>query len=90
MRKLKTHAKVREISPTKMLTDETFIAKTVWECLKNNDPKGVIETLAAYFEAINKLQFSGETQIPRATLYHFLNGKNPTLKTLAKIVHAVI
>lgn len=87
--KLKPGVKVRRHHPTKALTDEKLISKAIWECLKNNDPEGVIEVLEAHFEAINKLKFSKEKEIPRATLYHFLSSKNPTLKTLAKVIHAV-
>lgn len=86
--KLKPGAKVRKHSPTKALADEKLIAKAIWECLKDNDPEGVIEVLEAHFDAINKLKFSREKDIPRTTLYHVLHSKNPTLKTLAKIVHA--
>lgn len=87
---LKPGTRVRRHSPTKALANEKFISKAVWDCLKNNDPEGVIEVLEAHFEAVNKLKFSKEHEIPRATIYHFLNSKNPTLKTLAKIIHAAI
>lgn len=43
--KLKKNAKVIEYSPTQELLDETFIAKAIWECLKNNDPEGVVEII---------------------------------------------
>lgn len=87
MRKLKPNANVKEINPTQALADEALISKAIWECLKNNDPEGVIEVLEAHFEAVNMLKFSKESHIPRATLYHILHNKNPTLKTLAKVVH---
>lgn len=89
MRKLKKDAHVKEIHPTQDLADEDLISKAIWECLKNNDPEGVIEVLQAHLEAVNMLKFSKEAHIPRATLYHFLQNKNPTLKTLAKVVHSV-
>lgn len=89
MRKLKPGATIKEINPTLALADETLISKAIWECLKNNDPKGVFEVLEAHFEAVSMLKFSKESHIPRATLYHVLHSKNPTLKTLAKVVHAV-
>jgi DNA-binding phage protein len=90
MTKLKKGAKVTEIDPTKELADEKIISSAIWECLKNNDPEGVIEVLEAHFHAINKLRFAHESNISRATLYHVLHSKNPTLKTLAKVVHAVV
>lgn len=87
--RLKPGAKVRRHSPARALADEKLISKAIWECLKNNDPEGVIEVLEAHFAAINKLKFSKESEIPRTTLYHVLHSKNPTLRTLAKVVHAV-
>jgi len=87
--KLKRGVKTKRLHPTKALANEKLISRAIWECLKNNDPEGVIEMLEAHFEAVNKLRFSKETEIPRATLYHFLSSKNPTLKTLAKVIHAV-
>ena len=87
--KLRPGVKLKSYSPTKQLADEEFISKVIWECLKNNDPDGVIEILEAHFEAVNKLKFSRESTIPRATIYHLFSSKNPTLKTLAKVIHAV-
>ncbi|MFZ4100074.1 MAG: hypothetical protein ACOYKZ_07115 [Chlamydiia bacterium] len=47
-----------------------------------------MEVLEAHIEAVNFLKLSKTGEIPRSTLYHALSGRNPTLKTLAKIVHA--
>ncbi len=58
MLRLKKNARVKEYSPTVQLANEDFIARAVWDCLKDNDPEGVIEILEAHFEAVNKLQFS--------------------------------
>jgi len=79
---------VKKYSPTKALLDEDFIAKAIWECLKNDDPEGVMEVLEAHIEATNKVKFSKSSDVPRSTLYHCLKSKNPTIKTLAKLVHA--
>ena len=87
--RLKKDAPVEEYSPTVKLADENFIARAVWDCLKNNDPEGVIEIIEAHLEAINKLQFSRDTEIPRSTLYYLSKNGNPTLRTLAKTVHEI-
>ncbi len=87
--KLKKGAKVKPYSPTKMLANEKFIGQVILECLKDNDPEGVIEALETYLEAVNKLRFASEAQVPRSTLYYLSKNKNPTLKTLAKTVHAI-
>lgn len=58
------------------------------EYLKNNDPEGVIEVISTYLNAIEKTHFAKKANIPKSTLYHSLKSKNPTIKTLAKIIHA--
>jgi DNA-binding phage protein len=73
-------------SPTQELLNEKLIRDALWECLKNNDPDGVIDVLSAYFEAANKNMLCQKTTIARSTLYHSLKEKNPTLKTLAKLI----
>jgi len=74
----------REYSSMKDLLDEELIAKAVWECLRENDPDGVIEILEAHISAKNKNQLAKEHG-----LYHAFKNKNPTLHTLAKLVHAI-
>lgn len=79
----------REYNPTKDLLNERLIAQAIWECLKENDPEGVIEILEAHLSAKNKSQLAKEHDLPRTTLYHAFKSKNPTLHTLAKLVHAL-
>jgi hypothetical protein len=43
-----------QYNPTKDLLDEELIAQAIWECLKGNDPDGVIEILEAHISAKNK------------------------------------
>ena len=40
--------------------DEQLIAKAIWECLKENDPDGVIEILEIHLSAKNKSQLAKE------------------------------
>lgn len=82
--------KPRQYNPMKDLLDEELIAKAVWESLKENDPAGVIEILEAHMKAKNKSQLAKDHNLPRTTLYHAFKSKNPTLQTLAKLVHATI
>jgi DNA-binding phage protein len=74
--------------PVKEMTDENFIGKAILECLRNNDPKGVMEVIEMYLGALEKTHFVEKSQVPKSTLYHSLKSKNPTIKTLAKLVHA--
>lgn len=80
--------KPHEYDPMKDLLNEQLIAKAVWECLKDNDPDGVIEILEAHLRAKNKSKLAREHDLPRTTFYHAFKSKNPTLHTLAKLVHA--
>jgi probable addiction module antidote protein len=86
---IKFKKKPREHDPMKYLLDETLVAQAVWECLKDNDPEGVIEVLEAHLSAKNKSKFSRDHALPRTTIYHAFKSKNPTLQTLAKLVHAI-
>lgn len=74
--------------PLKELTDENFVGKAILDCLRNNDPEGVMEVIEVYLGALEKSKFMQKSQIPKSTLYHSLRCKNPTIKTLAKLVHA--
>ncbi len=85
--KLKKGANVKDSNPTEELLDEDFISRALWECLKNGDPEGVVEVLLIYLEAVNKTHIAQEASIARSTIYA-LKGGNPTVKTLAKLVHA--
>jgi DNA-binding phage protein len=84
---LKPDAKVKEHHPEKTLLDKKIIAQAVWECLEDNDPEGVIEVIEAHLEAVNKQQKAVDVKLPRSTLYSSLKGRNPTIKTLAKMIN---
>ena len=88
--KLKNGVKLVKHDPFKALLDETLIAQAFWECLKQNDPEGAIEVLSSHLEALNKSHFAQEAEMPRSTLYHSLKSKNPTIKTVAKLIHCSV
>ena len=79
---------IREFSPTEKLRDIKLIGAAVMECLIDNDPAGAIEAIETHLEAINKSKFLKEAGIPRSTMYKLFTMKNPTIKTLAKILYA--
>ncbi len=85
--RLKKHAKLAKHNPFKTLLDEKLIAQAFWQCLKENDPEGAIEIISAHLNALNKVHFAKEAQMPRSTLYHSLKSKNHTIKTVAKLIH---
>ena len=80
----------REYNPSQDLLNEELIARAVWECLRENDPDGVIEILEAHLSAKNKSWIAKEHGLSRTTLYHAFKSRNPTLHTLAKLVHATV
>ena len=88
--KLKKDTGIRESNPTEELLDDGLIGRAVWECLKEGDSEGVIEVISIYLEAVNKTEVAKRSSMARSTMYHTLKGKNPTIKTLAKLIHACI
>ncbi len=48
----------------------------------------VMEIIEDYLYALNKSNFLKKADIPRSTMYQLLKRKNPTIKTLAKIMYA--
>lgn len=77
---------ISKVEPLRYLTNEKNVGQAILECLQNNDPEGVMEVIGIYLNAINKAKISESGDIPKSTLYHSLRGKNPTIRTLAKIV----
>lgn len=88
--KLKKGTGIRQSDPTEELLDEELIGRAIWECLKSGDSEGIVEVIRIYLEAVNKTQVARESEIARSTMYYTLKSKNPTVKTLAKLVHACI
>lgn len=86
--RIKKSAKVKKFDPDKYLSAD-FIGAAIMECLLNNDPEGIVELLTIYLEEHNKVKLLKEANVPRSTIYQAFKHKNPTIKTLAKIVSAV-
>lgn len=77
-----------ELNPSDYLTNPKNVGKAIVECLENNDPEGVMEVIAIYLEAVNKTKLSQTNELHRQTLYSALKHRNPTIKTLAKLMHS--
>lgn len=75
------------VNPLKELTDPQQTALAILECLQNNDPDGAMEMIVIYLNALNKSQLRRKTQLHKSTMYSALKHRNPTIKTLAKIMH---
>ncbi len=85
--KIKKGAKVKKFNPDKYLSAD-FIGAAIMECLLNNDPEGIVELLTIYLEEHNKVDFLKKAQVPRSTIYQAFKHKNPTIRTLAKVMSA--
>lgn len=79
---------LKRYHPLKNLADENKIGKSILECLKNNDPEGVMEIISIYIEALNKTNLRKKGNIPKSTFFHSIKNKNPTIKTLAKLFYS--
>jgi DNA-binding phage protein len=88
--RLKEGAQVRKHDPLKNLLDEDFIARAFWECLRDNDSEGAMEVIESYMYALNKAHLAKRADISRSTLYHSLKSKNPSFKTVTKLVSSLV
>lgn len=79
---------MQEHNPADYLANPENIGKAIVECLQNNDPEGVMEIIAIYLQAVNKSKLSKNSDLNRQTVYSALKHRNPTIKTLAKIMHS--
>lgn len=86
--KLDNFKGISKVKPLSYLTNEKNVGLAILECLQNNDPEGVMEVVGIYLDAMNKAKLIAIGEIPKSTFYHSLKNKNPTLKTLAKMVSA--
>lgn len=78
---------LKRANPLKELTDQDKIAMAVFECLLNNDPEGVMEMVEIYLSALNKTKLRKKTHLHKSTMYSALKHRNPTIKTLSKIMY---
>ena len=78
---------ITRFDPSQKLKDIKLVGAAIMECLIDNDTETFIEILDSYLR-VNRLQVAQNAQMSRSTVQQALskNG-NPTLKTLAKIVH---
>ncbi|WP_042280534.1 hypothetical protein [Candidatus Protochlamydia sp. R18] len=78
-----------EDKPREFMLNSQNIGNAIMECLMENDPEGVIEVISIYLRALNKEKFRKKAEIGKSTYYYLMKSKNPTIKTLAKIVYSM-
>src|SRR6185295_1744030 len=84
---LKPTVKTTEHHPEEIFRDVKKVGAALLECLLENDVKAFLEILDGFL-LINRMKVAKKAKLARSTVQQALSGKgNPTLKTLAKIVH---
>ena len=78
---------ISKANPLKELVDAKQTALSILECLQNNDPEGVMEMITIYLDALNKAKLRKNSKLPKSTMYSALKHKNPTIRTLAKMMY---
>lgn len=79
--------RVMPVRPKASFMDLQKVGAALLECLIDNDTETFIEILESFLR-VNKLQTAKQANMSRSTIQLALSKTgNPTLKTLAKIVH---
>ena len=80
-------AKLQKHDSQAFFQDFDKVGTALLESLIENDTEGFIEILDAYLK-VNRAKTAKKAGVSRATVQHTLSKKgNPTLKTIARIVH---
>ena len=87
-RVLREDANIKEYDPIKNLLDPKKLGAAVMQCLMENDTNGALEIIESYLYAVDRTQFLKNAKIPRSTAYNVFKRRNPTLKTIAKMMYA--
>jgi len=81
--------KTKKFDPKERICDPEFVALAFFQALAENDTEAALDALNGYLLAIGKPELAKRADLPPSTIYHALaKGANPTLKTLARIIHA--
>ena len=85
--KTRKGAKLKTYDPSEYFGNPDKVGRALLECLESNDSESFIDILDAYL-MVNRTQVAKRTKLARSTVNDAMAGrKNPSLKTLAKIVH---
>lgn len=81
--------KTKKFNPKDRLSDPEFVAIAFFQALADNDTEAALDALDGYLLAVGKPELAKRADLPPSTIYHALSkGANPTLKTLARLIHA--
>lgn len=83
-------SKLHDSEASKFFEDKNEVAKVLLECLIDNDTETFMEILDSFL-SVNRTLIAQKTKLTRATVTQAFSKKgNPTLKTIAKIVHEAV
>lgn len=86
-KKIKNSKNIVEWKSEDFFLDSEKVGLALLDCLKENDTERFMEILDSYLR-VNRLQVAKKAKMSRSTIQQaFTKGGNPTLKTIAKIVH---
>lgn len=81
---------VFDYKPEETFLNHEKVAKALLECLAENNTEAFMEILDSYLR-INRKEVAKKTKMSRSTIQQaFSRNGNPTLKTIAKIVHEAL
>ena len=76
--------------PSAFFKSHEQVAKALLQSLEENDADAFLEILDAYLK-VNRTKVARETRLSRTTVQNALSKKgNPTIRTIAKIVHQAV
>ncbi len=78
---------LKEVRPANFFKNHAKVGEALLECLIANDTEAFIEILDAYLK-VNRSGVAKKAKLARSTVQQMFSKRgNPTLKTIAKIVH---
>jgi DNA-binding phage protein len=81
------NAKLHKHKPNRFFKDFDKVGAALLESLVENDTEAFIEILDTYLK-VNRAQVAKRAKLSRSTVQYALSKKgNPTLRTIARIVH---
>ena len=88
--KISSESKLHSSKASDVFKNKKEVAQALLDCLIENDTETYMEILDAYL-CVNRTQIAQRTDLTRATITQAFSKKgNPTLKTIAKIVHEAV
>jgi len=90
MSKNRKKRKLHKHDPGTFFKNHAKVAEALLQCLEENDSSAFLEIINTYIY-VNRTKVAKEAGLSRTTVQNALSSKgNPTIKTIAKIVHRAV